>query len=285
MVSVDEVPIAIIFVNHIHFGIRLRTYLTSLLPQNITGDARKYFIRGYHSLHTQDYQKASLEALRAGTETRNLLCTDTGALGIDIREVKQVVIAQMSKTFKTQTQRSGRIREDGTTYFYYPEWMALTQQSKTALASRSRVELVTVDFANASLNRCPRAVACEHWGEPFVQPPDCCVIHDPDEQLHEQEVSRRVQDAKAQARRTRKRAGLPAGPNTNKQSCQPLDKQIMVPAVRKLLKEWGTRTWQNIPNRHPNDPPELFLSNDYLEDLCNRMHVCTTFKALQKVMS
>ncbi|KAG9090386.1 hypothetical protein FS749_000597 [Ceratobasidium sp. UAMH 11750] len=284
LVSVNEAPITIIFVNHIHLAIRLQAYLTSLLPSNITGNARKYFIRAYHSLHSQEYRKSSLDALRAGTETRMLLCTDTGAFGINILEVEQVVIAQLSKTFKTQTQRAGRIRGKGTAFIYFAEWMATSQQTKTAIAARSRVEQVMIDFANTSLNCCPRAVACEHWGEHFEQPQNCCVIHDPDEQEHKLEVDRRVWEAKLQAKRARKNAGL-GGPRATKQSYRPLDKDIMQPAIMTLLKEWRLSTWLKIPNHHPNDPPELFLSNHLLDHLCDRMHVCITFDHFHQVMS
>ncbi|KAG8780868.1 hypothetical protein FRC12_022501 [Ceratobasidium sp. 428] len=118
LTSTSEVDIMVIFVNHINFGIRLRAYLTSLLPTKITGSARTNFIRGFHSLHSEEYRKETIEALREGTETRVLLCTNTGAYGIDISEVRRVVIAQLSQTFKTQAQRAGRLRGEGEVIVY-----------------------------------------------------------------------------------------------------------------------------------------------------------------------
>ncbi|KAG8744084.1 hypothetical protein FRC12_014878 [Ceratobasidium sp. 428] len=141
-----------------------------------------------------------------------------------------------------------------------------------------------IDFANAaSPDRCPRAVACEHWGETFVQPPNCCSVHDPNELEHERQVNIRVREAKEKEKRTRRSAGL-RGPNVTKQSHRPLDKIVMRPAVQKLLKEWRLRTWQKVPNRPPNDLPELFLSNKLLDHLCDRMHVCISFGLFQQVM-
>lgn len=154
-------------------------YLTSLLPKSIEGHARNYLIRGYHDMSSQEYRKESIEALRDGTETRILLCTDTGAFGIDIQEVERVVVAEMSPTFKTQNQRIGRIRGSGTAIICYPSWMSLSDKSKSGIKSRAKVKKVMVDFANASQECCPRRVACLHWGEPFTQPQPCCNLHDP----------------------------------------------------------------------------------------------------------
>lgn len=145
-------------------------------------------------MNTAKYRQQSLAALRTGDETRILLCTDTGAFGIDISAVEQVVIAQTSKTFKTQTQRIGRIRGTGTAFVYFPAWMDLTKKSKEAVSNRRGVEQVLVDFANPSQDQCPRRTACSHWGEDFVQPPNC--------------VSRYT-----------------GGPHANKGSQRPLDKK------------------------------------------------------------
>ncbi|KAF8594836.1 P-loop containing nucleoside triphosphate hydrolase protein [Ceratobasidium sp. AG-I] len=263
MTDIDEIPITIVFVNTISHGHKLRTYLTSLLPSHITGRSRTHLVRGYHGMSTSKYRKESVAALRAGNETRILVCTDTGAFGIDITEVKQVVIAQMSKTFKTQTQRIGRIRGKGTAYVYFPAWMVLTNMSKEAVSSRKGVEQVMIDFANPSLNKCPRRTACLHWGEEFVQPPDCCVLHDPDELQHELEVDWRLLDVQE---RTVPRFSDSNGPRASKSngSRRVLDKKVMMPVVIKFLEEWRLHTWQTASNRLPNSPAETLISDELL---------------------
>ncbi|KDN44991.1 hypothetical protein RSAG8_05164, partial [Rhizoctonia solani AG-8 WAC10335] len=284
--TIDQIPITIIFVNYISFGHRLRKYLTSLLPSHIQGSARMLLIRGYHSLSSQQYRTESLEALRAGTKTRILLATNTGAFGINVSEVEQVIIAQLSETFKTQTQRIGRIREDGTAYIYFPQWMSTSQQSKTAVSSRSRVEPVMVQFANPSLHRCPRVIACEHWGEQFYQPHDCCSMHNPDELADEMEVHWRHEDSKKRKEGAQKMTSL-GGPRATKQSRRPLNRQIMVPPVRQMLKEWRLRTWQTIatPSVDTKTHPESLLPDEFIEHLCDRLHVCTSYVLFSQVMS
>lgn len=284
MKSIDEIPITVMFVNTIGFSRTLRLYLTGLLPPHLTGHARKYLIRGFHGMNSGEYRTKSIQALRVGTETRILLCTDTGTFGIDIQEVKQVIIAQLSKSFKTQTQRIGRIRGTGTGIMYYPGWVSTENMTKEALRLRGQLEKVVVDFANPLQERCPRQVACQHWGERFVQPEICCSTHnhDEDDRKHKSELALRVQEAKQLTARTRK---PPAGPTVNSKSYPALDKKIVLPIVFRLLKEWRLRTWQSVPTRKPHDPAKLFMSDEFLQCLCTRIWVCNTLENFQLLMS
>ncbi|KAG8719510.1 hypothetical protein FRC11_003355 [Ceratobasidium sp. 423] len=230
-------------------------------------------------MSSADFRAKSIDALKAGTETRIIICTDTGAFGINIREVERVIIAQHSKTFKTQTQRIGCIREGGTAIIYYQGWMSKAKNSKEAIRLRGEAENVMVEFANASQDFCPRQVACRHWGEPFIQPEICCSLHNPgaDDEKHKSELALCVHDAKKVASQNRKM--LP-GPH----KFPPVNKSIVLPAIISLLKEWRLQTWQSIPTRHSHDPAELLLSDELVKHLATRVRACTSIKIFRSIM-
>ncbi|EUC54489.1 DEAD/DEAH-box helicase, partial [Rhizoctonia solani AG-3 Rhs1AP] len=238
MRSINEIPITIIFANTISFGRSLRLYLTRLLPSFLTGRARKYLIRGFHGMSSADYRKCSINALKAGTETRVLMCTNTAAFGLDIQEV-----------------------------------------NKEAVRLQGQMETVMVDFANASLDLCPRQVACKHWGESFVQPAACCSLHSPasEDEEHKSELALRVRDAKQLT--TQNRRSIP-GPS----KFPPINKNIVLPAIISLLKEWRLRAWQSVPTRRLHDPAELLLSNELLKHLAIRVRACTSRDIFNSIM-
>ncbi|KAF8593735.1 hypothetical protein BDV93DRAFT_582504 [Ceratobasidium sp. AG-I] len=160
--------------------------------------------------------------------------------------------------------------------------MDLTSKLKDAPGWRDGVEKFMVDFANPSFDRCPRYTACLHWGESFIQHPNCCIVHNNDEFGHEWEVESRAQDSKERIAGVRRPL---IGPRANKNSYRALNKKFMIPVVLRMLREWRLRTWPTVTDRcGPYDPAEMFISDRLLEHLCKRMHVCTSLENFRQVM-
>ncbi|KAG8732565.1 hypothetical protein FRC11_012576 [Ceratobasidium sp. 423] len=131
----SDIPITVIFIELIDSGERLDRFLTSLLPPDFVGDPRK-LIRLFNSVSSASARARDAEALREGSETQILICTDTGTFGLDIPQVKIVVAVQPNHPlFRTMCQKMGRIRTSGKAIVYFKKWMSLEQTSKSAQAS------------------------------------------------------------------------------------------------------------------------------------------------------
>ncbi|EUC55408.1 hypothetical protein RSOL_114840, partial [Rhizoctonia solani AG-3 Rhs1AP] len=90
-------------------------------------------------------------------------------------------------------------------------------------------------------------------------------LHSPasEDEEHKSELALRVRDAKQLT--TQNRRSIP-GPS----KFPPINKNIVLPAIISLLKEWRLRAWQSVPTRHLHDPAELLLSNELLKHLAIR---------------
>ncbi|KAG9091512.1 hypothetical protein FS749_016479 [Ceratobasidium sp. UAMH 11750] len=283
----SDIPTTIVFIEHIECGNRVDAYLTSLIPKSFVGN-RGRLIATFNALMSMEARKRDAMALRDGSETRIIICTDTGAFGLDIPQVQVVIIVQPNRAlYRTLCQQMGRIRGSGLAVVYFKKWMSHLQTSKDATAKRERAEQVLVEFANSTGDRCPRAVNCEKWGEVVgnrdgVSVP-CCNKHDPQIDVadgREVGARRREQRAKALARRR----VAPVQPRSN-QEFRPLDARFLQPAALAMLQSWRRSNWRTVGAlRGPLMPEHLLISDKMLKHLCKRLHVCTSLERLRRVV-
>ncbi|KAF8601733.1 P-loop containing nucleoside triphosphate hydrolase protein, partial [Ceratobasidium sp. AG-I] len=280
--AASDIPITIIFAQRIELGNRLMRYLTNILPNNIQGEARMRLILPYHSIMSVGYRLDAVEALRLGEQTRVLICTDTGAFGIDITEVQQVVVIvnNSSETYETLCQKHGRIRSTGTAITYFPKWMNTKRNGKDDVRLRSKMQPVMVEYANATSENCPRSVNCRYWGEPVRIPEDvvCCNRHCPDvdvQHYRETETRRKAEKTLTSRQKTARSDG----------THRPLGKKTLRPAVFQLLRQWRNTTWCLYSQRTPMCPSNRLISDALLQHLCKRMHACTTIEKFRTTLA
>ncbi|KAG8684692.1 ATP-dependent DNA helicase sgs1 [Ceratobasidium sp. 394] len=276
-----DIPTTIVFAQRIDFGNRLMTYLTNILPKTIKGVARRRLILPYNSMMSMDFCLDAVESLRSGSQTRMLICTDTGAFGIDIAEVEQVVVitTDPGETFETLCQKSGRVRVKGLAIAYLPRWANEKRMGKEDVRMRKKAQPVMVEYANATRNNCPRAVNCRYWGEPMRTPTEvpCCNKHCPEvDERHYKEMAER----KKQQKLVRSRKTVVRSDGTHK----PLGKALQ-PAVHQILRQWRSTTWVLWPSRTPMCPPNRLISDELLWQLCKRLHACTTMDRFRLVLA
>ncbi|KAG8736958.1 hypothetical protein FRC11_002309, partial [Ceratobasidium sp. 423] len=123
-------------------------------------------IRLFNPVMSPSARARDAEALREGSETRILICTDTGAFGLNIPQVEFVVAVQPNRPrFHTMCQKMGCIRTTGTAVIYFKKWMSLQQMSKSTQTSQANVDPALIEFANSTTEYCPCMVNCKKWGK------------------------------------------------------------------------------------------------------------------------
>lgn len=183
-VAVADIPVTAIFMDTIKQVVNLKTYLTHLLPTTIREPVRSQVVKSITGMMSVGHNTGAVNDVRDGGSTRILVCTDAGALGIDIPQIEQVaVLVEKGSTYRMVCQKLGRMRTSGLGVVYSPRWMSLSRTNASDVSQRAEVEPVILEFANSSVDRCPRAVNVGHWGDPHV-PFDrgaclCCNKHNP----------------------------------------------------------------------------------------------------------
>ncbi|KAG9086686.1 hypothetical protein FS749_003454 [Ceratobasidium sp. UAMH 11750] len=181
----EDIPTTVIFGNHVKLVTAITEYLTRLLPDTLSKAARSKAIIPMDGVMSAGYNTRAVERLGQGDQTRILVCTDTGALGIDVSQVKRsVILVDKGMTYRMLCQKAGRVRKEGHIVFLFPRWMDYSRKSPTDQKSRSEVEPVLLNFANATVERCPRVVNAQYWGDAGVPSPaagrPCCNRHNPE---------------------------------------------------------------------------------------------------------
>ncbi|KAG8756128.1 hypothetical protein FRC12_010678 [Ceratobasidium sp. 428] len=269
----------VIFTQRIDFGNRLITYLTNLLPKTIEGVDRRTCILPYNSMMSQEHRLAAVKALRSG-RARFLVCSDSGAFGIDISQLKRVVaiITDSDETFETLCQKHGRVRILGIVITYFPKWADETRMAKTDVKVRKRAPPVMIEYANSTAADCPRAVNCRHWGESLQMPSDvpCCNKHCPElDSVHYRELEVRAEQQKVVK---------PRMPSMRTDGLHRSVGKDLRPAVHQLLRQWRSTAWLSCESRTPLCPPNRLISDRLLTHLCKRLHVCTTMERFRAML-
>ncbi|KEP49080.1 DEAD/DEAH-box helicase [Rhizoctonia solani 123E] len=275
-------PITIIFAARIEYGNHLMSYLTNLLPDFLRGKARTELILPYNSIMSAAHRLKAAQALRDGSTTRMLMCSASGAFGLDIAEVERVVVIVNGpdETYETLCQKHGRIRGTGVAITYLPVGLNRSKNRKTDQHLRERAPPVMVEYANATSENCPRQINCRYWGEAFVLPLGvaCCNLHDPDIDQEDQRITDEyVKLERSTATTTR---GI-RGDGTH----HPLAPKTLQPAVYKLLKHWRDSVWFSYPYKTANCPSTMLVTDHLLRSLCKWIHACTTYQTFRRVMA
>ncbi|KAG8727616.1 hypothetical protein FRC10_005823, partial [Ceratobasidium sp. 414] len=280
---IEDIPTTVIFATHVKHVMAIAEYLTRLLPATISREARNAAVIPMDGMMSTAYNARAVERLGRGNKTRILVCTDTGALGIDISQVKRsVILVDKGATYRMLCQKAGRVRAAGQAIFLFPRWMDYARTSSTDVKNRSGVEAVILEFANATVKHCPRVVNTEYWGDEGVPSAaagrPCCNRHNPEVDLEDIEaVKERVKmkgERKGQAASLRSDGTHP-----------PLDETMVQPIVRMLFVQWRQVNLKDSVEFETYHPPSTILPDHLIRLLAEKLHLCTTFERFCTVMS
>jgi hypothetical protein len=285
---VTDIPITVIFVNTIKQVTRLKAYLTRLLPDTLDDAIRNQVVMSISGMMSSGHNTGAVNSVRSGGNARVLVCTDAGALGIDVSQVQQVaILVEKDATYRMLCQKMGRIRTKGVAILYFHQWMRDSKTNPTDVSQRSEVEPVIVELANSSVERCPRAVNVGYWGDVIVPFDDtlhpCCNLHHPDlDTTHLKEVQQRAETAKATVKALKE---AQQGALRSDRTHSPPDEAVMQPIARQMICSWRQVNLQQMVGYKTHMTFSVILPDSLVNLLAKRLHLCTDIERFRTVMS
>lgn len=278
-----DIPITVIFAERIEQVTRIAAFLTGLLPRDVGEGSRAAVVQPITGIMSNEHNRRVVQSVRDGGQTRIIVCTDTGALGIDISQVQQVVVlVETGTTYRMLCQKIGRIRNTGLAVLYFHKWMDSSSRSASYASLRGSVEKVMVDFANATLEKCPRVVNVEHWGDsPTILDADmpCCNIHNPELDTNHLEMVK-AHVARLKAKKSRQSTSL-----RSDRTYPPPDEDVMQPLARKMIYEWRRANLSRSVGYKSLSPLSSILPEHLVLLLAKKLHLCTNIERFREVMA
>ncbi|KAG8704942.1 hypothetical protein FRC09_003239 [Ceratobasidium sp. 395] len=280
--SIHEIKTTLVFTTLIKTGVAIAEYLTSILPDTIPDEQRQGVVRCVHGQMSSDENTHAIEALRRGDLTRVLVCTDTGAVGIDVHGIQRVIIlVDKSTTYRMLCQKAGRLRGAGVVIVLAPRWMDLNRTSQGDASLRAEVEQVMLDFLNAVKEKCPRVINGAYWGDQVAPSPlpglPCCNRHNPE---IDKDDLKEVKERAALAVAGKKRQFL----RTDYSHTVP-DNVVMRPIARKLIRNWRELQLPGCVGYDPHLPFSAIIPDHLVDLLTEKMHICSTRDRFAAVMA
>ena len=120
--SATDIVKSLVFCNTINLGTRIYRFLHCLLPQPLPSNK---VILPYHSLISDEGCLDAMERFRSGT-TRIIIASDCFTWGVDVPDIRQVVVFDLPSTFSKLVQQmggAGRDRQQAYAITYAPPWV------------------------------------------------------------------------------------------------------------------------------------------------------------------
>ncbi|KAG9098496.1 hypothetical protein FS749_003669, partial [Ceratobasidium sp. UAMH 11750] len=256
---IEDIPTTVIFAGRVKEVTSIAEYLTRLLPQTLDRKARARAILPMDGTMSAGYNVRAVERLGQGDQTRILVCTATGALGIDISQVRRsIVLVDKGTTYRMICQKAGRIRTEGQCVYLFPKWMDYSQKNARDEKNRADVEPVVLKFANATVEQCPRVVNAEYWGDQGVPSSavgrPCCNRHNPEIDRADLELVKE----RGTAARKKKKEGQ-AAPLRSDRTHRPPDETVMQPIARAMIVQWRHIHARESVEYETHHPPSAIL--------------------------
>ncbi|KAL0959065.1 hypothetical protein HGRIS_014365 [Hohenbuehelia grisea] len=214
----------------------------------------------FYSLLSTQYRQTYIKAYREGT-TRILIGTDTLTCGIDVSDIENGILMDLSATPERQTQQIGRVGRNGK-----PE--SADRERRLKMNPRQ------YHWFNSTQEHCSRSVSCEYYGDPFLAVDHCCIDCEPEDE-DEKQVQRWIEILDQGLRRN-------MGPRTDG-THHALDKYLMEPAALRIIDRWSRRCWKDL-RQGETLPYVVFFPTHLRERLCAKLHVVTTQQKLDELL-
>lgn len=296
MTSPQAIIKTLVFTKTIEYGdrvIRFLDYIIALRFPHLPD--RNKIIMPYNSLMSPEYRTQFAQDFRDGDSVMRIgVVTDTCTYGLDMSNVRRVVVADMDRTPENLKQTMGRAGRDGqkaVAIAFAPPWArrppdgaTLTgKQAQKDAKRREALPLFTQRFYNPSQTLCPRRADLEHYGDEFDPAVPClCAQHSPQPEQTADATCVQLwveylttQDTTPRALSLRSDGTYP-----------PLDAPMKA-SLTAMLNTWTIQQW--VPFHRKSNISELmpvacFCPRYILERLVEKAHVCTTMERLGMVM-
>jgi hypothetical protein len=227
-----------------------------------------------------------MENFRSGT-TRIVIGTDCFTWGVDVPDIRNVVVFGLPSSFSKLVQQIGRAGRDGNQAYaitYAAQWVEdipegsqrATKQETANLKRREVMCPVLRCWFNTLPTSCPRYVFCSHFGEHPSQPENCCIHHhcalpsmDPTES--------RVQ----QFSPTLTRAPMVRSDGTY----EPFKRfAALRDSALWMIAVWARQTWDKVRGEDTLLPSTAFFPEALQKRLSEKIHVVTSVEHLCDVL-
>lgn len=275
----------LIFCESIAFGTRVHKFLLRLLPQSLPPEV----ILPYHSLISDNGRSYAMERFRLGT-TRIIVASDCFTWGVDVPDIRNVILFGLPSSFSKLVQqigRAGRDKEQAYAITYAPLWvkdipsdlMKGTKLEATEAKRRDEMCPILHHWFNPTPTCCPRDVLCLHFGDKPSHPHNCCILHNED-------LPHIVPDPSLVTAFTPPRA---KGPSVRSDGTYPVfdkreDKALRL-SISRIISVWTRKTWAQIRTQNSLLPPTSFLSQALQDHLRDKFHTITKIENLAIVLA
>jgi superfamily II DNA helicase RecQ len=123
IISPDDITKTLIFCETIELGYRVYNFLQWLLPQPLRRN--REVILPYHSLLSKAGRTTVMQNFRSGT-TRIVIGTDCFTWGVDVPDIRNVIVFGLPSSFSKLVQQIGRAGRDGSQAYaitYAAQWV------------------------------------------------------------------------------------------------------------------------------------------------------------------
>ena len=283
--STTNITKTLIFCETIAFGTRVHKFLTRLLPRSIPNEV----VLPYHSLISDNGRSHAMERFRLGT-TRIIVASDCFTWGVDVPDIRNVIVFGLSSSFSKLVQqvgRAGRDKQQAYAITYTPLWVKdIPDDSRKgtklgAAESKRHNEMSQIlrRWFNPTLTSCPRDVLCLHFGDKPSHPTNCCT-------LHAKDLPHMVPEPSLVTTFTPSHTKHP--PVKYDQTHHPFSKTedpALRLAISRMISVWTRKAWARVRARNSLLPPTSFLSQALQDHLCEKFHTITTIDNLSIVLT
>jgi len=261
--SIADITKTLVFCETIALGTRVYKFLQHLLPHSLSSSEA---ILVYHSLISDNGRSYAMDRFREGT-TRIIVASDCFTWGVDVPDVRNVVVFGLPSSFSKLVQqmgRAGRDKKQAYAITYAPPWVKDVSSDSAKGTKREAAELekrntmcpVLRRWFNPTQAHCPRDVFCLHFDEESSHPQNCCIIHHevlPNMEPHQSQVSAFT------PQRTK-------GPTIRSDGTYPpfskKDDNSLRLSISQMISVWVRKVWVQVSNQNSLLPPTKGLGPD-----------------------
>ena len=229
-----------------------------------------------------------MKRFRSGT-TRIIVASDCFTWGVDVPDIRQVIVLDLPSSFSKLVQQLGRAGQDKQQAYaitYAPPWVEDITKDPEEPTKRKVSDLKCCEgmcqtlqaWFNPPDDSCPREVFCFHFGDKPSRPENCCITHNkvlPNMTLESSRVEAFT------AKRTKGSALRSDGtyaPFTKKDG-------LLRGSISDMVSTWVQRAWNKVHEQNSLLPPTSFLSQELQDHLCERFHIITSAENLSAVLT
>lgn len=284
--SAAKITKSLVFCDTINLGTHVYRFLQQLLPQPLSSDK---VILPYHSLISEEGRLRAMERFRSGS-TRIIIASDCFTWGVDVPDIRQVIVFGLPSSFSKLVQqmgRAGRDKQQAYAITYSPAWVEdlepkdpekPTKHEVTNLKRREGMCQALCTWFNPPQSSCPREIFCSYFGDQPSRPKNCCIKHNKVLPNTTPEPSRTEALSTKRTKGPVRRSDGTYMPFAKKGN--PLRD-----SVSDMISAWVRRAWDEVREQNSLLPPTSFLSQELQDNLRDQFHRITTIENLCSVLA